>query len=119
MQLRSDALFLFVDNIIIYPYRIHWLEKGILLLQLAVAVHEAVYATSCVDELALACVEWVRSAGDFDLYHWVSLALKLYCVISLACRLAEEHVAVGHILEHYGTVVLWMNTFFHFLFFIY
>lgn len=32
-----------------------------LLLQLSVAVHEAVYTTSCIDKLALACVEWVRS----------------------------------------------------------
>ena len=34
----------------------------ILLLQLTVTVHEAVYATSCINELALTCIEWVRGA---------------------------------------------------------
>lgn len=33
-----------------------------LLLQLSVAVHEAVNATCSVNKLALTCVEWVRSA---------------------------------------------------------
>lgn len=57
----------------------------ILLLQLAVTVHEAVYATRCINELALTCVEWVRGARDFNLNNWISLALELYSVVSLAC----------------------------------
>ena len=59
----------------------------ILLLQLTVTVHEAVYATSCINELALTCIEWVRSARDFNLYNWISFALEFYCVVCLACRL--------------------------------
>ena len=85
-----------------------------LLLQFAVAAHEAVHTTSRVDELALARVERMRRAGDFYLYHWVSLALKLYSVVGLTCRLCEEHIAVGHVLEQDGALVFWMNTFFHF-----
>ena len=57
----------------------------ILLLQLTVTVHEAVYATSCINELALTCIEWVRSARDFNLYYWISLAFELNSVVSLAC----------------------------------
>jgi hypothetical protein len=91
-----------------------YLLNKVLLLQLAVAVHEAVHATCCIDELALAGVERVRAAGNFDLNHWVSLAFKLYCICSLACRLCKEHIAVGHVLEHDGAIVFWMNTFFHF-----
>ena len=36
--------------------------EEILLLNLTVAVHEAVNATCSVNKLALTCVEWVRSA---------------------------------------------------------
>ena len=90
-------------------------SKDILLLQLTVAVHEAVYATCSVDQLVLTRIERVRSARDFDLYHWISLAFKLYCIICLSCRLCKEHIAVGHIFEYDGAIVFWVNTLFHFV----
>ncbi len=36
--------------------------EEILLLNLTVAVHEAVNATCCIHKLALTCIEWVRGA---------------------------------------------------------
>ena len=86
-----------------------------LLLQLSVAVHEAVYATCCINKLALACVEWVRSVRDFYLHYRISLSLKLDSVVCLAGRACEEHIAVRHILEYYRTIVLWVDTFFQLL----
>ena len=58
MQLRVNALSSFLTKgfgreLSLYILRI------ILLLDLTVAVHEAVNATSCINELALTCVEWV------------------------------------------------------------
>ncbi len=32
--------------------------------------------------------------------NWISFALELNSVVSLACRLREEHIAVRHILEY-------------------
>ena len=103
MQLRPSA----------FSYKFVW-GKYILFANLAVAAHELVYATCRVNELALARVERVRGAGDFDFYHRVSFAFKLYCLCSLACRLCKEHIAVGHILEYDGAIVFWVNTLFHF-----
>ena len=85
-----------------------------LLLDLAVATHEAVDATSGVDKFVLAGVERMRGVGNLDLYHGISLTFKFHCLISLACGLCKEHIAVGHILEYDGAIVFWMNTFFHF-----
>ena len=85
-----------------------------LLLDVTVTVHEAVNATSGINELALTCVEWVRSARDFYLYYRIGLAFKFYGVVSLASRTCEEHVTIGHILEYYWTIILWMDIFLHF-----
>ena len=89
-----------------------------LLLDVTVTVHEAVYATSGINELALTGVEWVRSAGDFYLYYRIGLAFELYGVVGLASRTCEEHVAVGHILEYYWTIILWVEVFLHFVCFL-
>ena len=86
---------------------------------LTIAAHELVNATSGVNELVLTSVEWVRSARDFNFYHGVSFAFKFYRVISLAGRTSKEHIAVGHILKYDGTIVLGMNTFFHFFYLLY
>ena len=91
-------------------------RKVHLLLQLTVAIHEAVYATSRIYQLALARIEGVGSAGDFDFYHWVSLAFKLHRIVSFAGGPCKEHIAVGHILEYDGAIVFRMDTFFHFVF---
>ena len=88
-------------------------ESILLLRSLTVAAHELIDASGRVDELALTGVEGVRGAGDFYFYHWVSLAFELYGVISLCSRLRKEHIAVGHVLEHDGAIVFWMNSFFH------
>ncbi len=58
MQLRVNALSSFLTKgfgreLSLYILRI------ILLLDLTVAVHEAVNTTCCINELALTCVEWV------------------------------------------------------------
>ena len=50
----------------------------LLLARLSVAAHKLVYAAGGVDELRLAGVERVGSAGDFEFYHGVSLALKFH-----------------------------------------
>ena len=86
----------------------------LLLRSLTVAAHELINTTCGVNELALTSIERVRGARDFDFYHWVSFAFELYGVIRLCSRLRKEHIAVGHILEYDGAIVVWMNTFFHF-----
>ena len=88
----------------------------LLLRSLTVAAHELINTTCGVNELALTSVERVRGAGDFDFYHRVSFAFEFYSVICLCSRLRKEHIAVGHVLEHDGAIVFWMNTFFHFEF---
>ena len=81
-----------------------WREIYLFLRSLTVAAHELINTTSGVDELALTGVEGVRSAFAFEFYG----------VISLCGRTRKEHIAVGHVLEHDGAIVFWMNTFFHF-----
>ena len=88
----------------------------LLLRSLTVAAHELINASCGVDKLALTCVEGVRAAGDFYFYHRVSLAFELHCVIRLRSRPRKEHIAVGHVSEHDGAIVFWMNSFFHFEF---
>ena len=102
MQLQESALFDFF-----------WL-LSLFLRSLTVAAHELINTTSGVDELALTSVEGVRSARNFNLYHGVSFAFEFYGVICLCGRTRKEHIAVGHVLEHDGAIVFWMNTFFHF-----
>ena len=81
---------------------------------LTVAAHELINTSSGVDELALTSIERVRGARDFDFYHRVSFAFEFHCVIRLCCGLREEHIAVGHVLEHDGAIVFGMNSLFHF-----
>ena len=81
---------------------------------LTVAAHELINAASRINKLALTGVERVRGVRNFDFYHWVSFAFELYSVICLCSRLRKEHIAVGHVTEHDGAIVFWMNTFFHF-----
>ena len=81
---------------------------------LTVAAHELINAASRIDKLALTCIERVRGVRNFDFYHRVSFAFEFYGVICLCGRTREEHIAVGHVLEHDGAIVFWMNTFFHF-----
>ena len=58
MQLQVSAL------LVVLLVRTGEFIRGVLLLllQVTVAVHEAVNATCCIDELALTGVEWVRGA---------------------------------------------------------
>lgn len=53
MQLRPTAL---CEN------SFYLVKDVVLLLDLTVTVHEAVYATCCIDKLALTCIERVRCA---------------------------------------------------------
>ena len=57
MQLRVNALSSFLTKGLVE--NISYILRIILLLDLTVAVHEAVNTTSCINELALTCVEWV------------------------------------------------------------
>ena len=65
-----------------------------LLLDLAVAVHEAIDATGGIDERALTRVEGVRGVRDFNLYHRVGFAFKFHGVVGLCGRFRQEHIAV-------------------------
>ena len=85
----------------------------LLLRSLTVAAHELIDSSGRVDELALTSIEGVGRAGDFDFYHWVSFAFEFYGVSGLCSRLRKEHIAVGHVTEHDGAIVFWMNSFFH------
>ena len=105
MQLRPTAL---------CNSYIQWNVCRVLLLQLTVTVHEAVYATGCINQLTLARIERMRGAGDFNLDHRISFSFKLYSLVALACGLRQEHITVGHIFEYDGAIVVGMNTFFHF-----
>ena len=51
--------------------------------------------------------------GDFQLYEGVCFAFELYCLIRFACGTREEHIAVAHVLEHYGAIVVGMYALFH------
>jgi len=57
MQLRVNALSSFLTKGLVE--NISYILRIILLLDLTVAVHEAVNTTCCINELALTCVEWV------------------------------------------------------------
>ena len=84
-----------------------------LLAAAGVAAHELVDATSGVNELALTGVEGVRAGGDFELHYGISLAFELHGVVRLGGGAAQEHVAITHVLEHDGAIVVGMNTLFH------
>ena len=55
----------------------------------------------------------MRGVGNLQLYYGIFLTLELNGLITLTSRAAQEHVAVAHILEHNGTIILWMKSFFH------
>ena len=57
MQLRVNALSSFLTKGLVE--NISYILRIILLLDLTVAVHEAVNTTCCINELALTCIEWV------------------------------------------------------------
>ena len=65
------------------PY-IMFFVTCLLLQSLAVTAHELINATCCIDKLSLTCVEWVRSVRNLKLYQWVSLALELDSLLSVA-----------------------------------
>ena len=51
--------------------------------------------------------------GNFQLHEGVCFAFELYCLIRFACGTREEHIAVAHVLEHYGAIVVGMYALFH------
>ena len=84
-----------------------------LLLNLTVSAHEAVNATCRVNKRTLTRIEGVRGVRDFYFYQWVSFAFKFHRLVCFASGLRKEHIAVGHILEYDGAIVVGVNTFFH------
>ena len=95
------------------------LGMWLLLSSLTVAAHELVDTSGGVHELALTGVERVRAAGDFNFNHWVRLTFEFHGVIALCSGLRKEHIAVGHVTEHDGAIVVGMNSFFHFFLFLF
>ena len=93
-----------------------WVAR--LFLAVTVAAHELIYATSGVNQFALTSVEGVRGVTDFELVEGISFAFELDGVVCLCRRAAEEHIAVAHVLEHYGAIVFGMKSFFHFVLFL-
>ena len=53
------------------------------LLLLSVSLIELVNTTSCINELHLTCVEWVRSVRDLKLNYWVLNALDFDGLLSV------------------------------------
>ena len=93
-----------------------WLPAAsvkVLLAAASVAAHELVDATGGVDELALTSVEGVRAAGDLELHYGVFLAFEFHGLRGLGGGTAQEHVAIAHVLEHDGAIVVGMDTLFH------
>lgn len=86
----------------------------LLLARLTVAAHELVHTSGCVDELRLTGVEGVRGAGDFQLHYGIGLTFEFYSVSSFASGTRKEHIAIAHILKYDRTIVLGMDSFFHF-----
>ena len=68
--------------------------KNRLFLTVTVTAHELINTTGCVNQLRLTGVERVRSAGDFQLYQWISFAFELDSLFSIYSRTRQEHVAV-------------------------
>jgi len=86
-----------------------------LLLTALVSLVELVHAAGCIDELNFTGVEWVRSAGDLDLYYWVLNSVNIDGLLCGSAGAGDEYGVVGHILESYKAVGFGMNSFFHFL----
>ena len=84
--------------------------------RLSVAAHELIHATGGVDELGLTSVERMRRARDFQLYYGIGFAFELNGVVGLTSGTGEEHIAIAHVLEDNGAVVLGVDSFFHFAF---
>ena len=89
---------------------------NLLFLCASVAAHELIYATCGVNQLALTSVEGVRGVTDFQLVEGIGLAFELNSFSSLGGRTAQEHVAIAHVLEYNGTIILGMKSLFHFVF---
>ncbi len=71
----------------------------------AVAAHELVYATSCVDEFLFAGEEGVRRAGDFELNQRIGDAINFDCFFGSYGRAGNKDFLVRHIFEDYFTIV--------------
>ena len=91
------------------------IRRHVLLAAACIAAHDLVDATCGVHQLRLTRVEGVRTAGDFQLHEGISFALELDGFTGLASGTAQEHIAVAHVLEHYGAIVFGMKILFHFL----
>ena len=91
-------------------------NEVLLLLESSVTALETIDAASRIDELALARVEGVRSVTDFELEEGISLAFELNGFLGGYGGAAQEAIAIGHVLEDNGAIIVRMNTFFHIVF---
>ena len=83
-----------------------------------VTVHELIYATSSVNQLAFASVEWVRRARNFEFYQRISYPINVDGFLRSYCRTGDKYIFVRHVFKCYGTIAFWVNSLFHLLFFL-
>jgi hypothetical protein len=83
-------------------------------LLLLVALLEFVDTSGCIYEHLLTSEERVRCVGYFKLYQRVLVTIfPANRFAGICSRLAEESLAVTHVLEHYYPVAFWMYFLFH------
>lgn len=85
-----------------------------LLVAVAVAAHELVYAACGIDKLLLTGEEGVRCAGDLKFYEGIGYAIHFDCLLGGYGGTSDEDLVIGHVLEYYFTVVGRMDICFHF-----
>jgi hypothetical protein len=83
-------------------------------LLLLVTFFELVDTSGCIHEHLLTGEERVRCVGYFKFYQRVLVTIFPADRFAGICgRLAEESLAVTHVLEHYYPVAFWMYFLFH------
>ena len=61
---------------------------------LCVSLIELVNTTSCINELHLTSVEWVRCVRDLKLDYWVLNAINFNCLLCVRARASDEYLIV-------------------------
>ena len=95
------------------------LLRILLIVAFCVTAHKLIDATSGVNQLHLTRVERVRGVGNLHLIHGIGFAVHFD---GLFCRNGgptQKHDVVGHVLERHQTIILRMNTLFHFVVFVF
>lgn len=80
---------------------------------LLIPTHELIYTASGIHQLHFPSIEWVRSAGDFQLVERVLYPLNGDRLAGIDRGLNQKYLVVGHVLKGYHPVVLRVQTLFH------